>query len=482
MPRSIANPKEIEDDSHAAAAVRALRLLGLPVLAVLAGAALLACTFTSSSGGRSSQLGTYGNETGGGHDEPRQPAPRVVQLYSPPLYRAFVSRSVPYRAIADQTRDAAIKSLLRVREVDTVFDDHYERSGTIVMLGVEDNALVGFTTRYSVDILYPDDDLISDFSGRPDFAERELTISPSKTRCARRGRRWCTLRYALVPAPNGPLRFPQSSTAYYRTFGDNDAVLVYFPQYLAERLPEADIKPLDIDRPSLEIARILSQATEVLGEDFVLISPRSLQLLRQKAGTKSVLATYAPEVLSWAAGMFGAGRVVKALMSKGASYFAMDRRKLHAAITFKLAVEIAAQVLMRDFDFYRSTSPASDGQTYLPLLHLAEVPYENIQYAASFMHEIVGDAHVEMVLFGKDARTARHGMLFVPDRHVNLNYELVRSGIARLPTDETSLAALRLFPEFAEAASEALDEGAGWAAQWRTDPEYVGAINRVLRR
>lgn len=442
----------------------------------------MACTFTSSSGSGASRPGTYGNQDG--HDDAResQPAPRVVQLYSPPHYRSFVSRSVPYRAIADQTRDAAIKSHLRVREVDTVFDDHYERQGTIVMLGVEDGALVGFTTRYSVDILYPDDDLIADASGRPDFAERVLTISPSKSRCAKRGRRWCTLRYALIPAPNGPLRFPQSSTAYYRTFGDNDAVLVYFPRYLAERLPEADVKPLDIDRPSIEIARILSHATRVLGEDFVLISPKSLQLLRQKATSKSVMATYAPEVLSWAAGMFGASRVVKALLSKGVGYFAMDRRKLHAAITFKLAVEIAAQVLLPDFDFYRSTSPASDGQTYLPMLHLAEVPYENVDYAASFMQQIVGDAHVEVVLFGRDARTAKHGMLFVPDRHVNLNYELIRSGVARLALDKTSLGALRLFPEFAEAASEALDEGVGWAAQWREDAAYVAAIERVNGR
>ena len=444
--------------------------------ALLAAVVLAGCTFATSSGTPSTTA--FNGESGpGGPDQARPPL--IVQLHSPPLYRSFVSRSVPYRSLAEKTRAAAVKSTLRVREVDTFFDDFYERSGTIVMLGVEDGALVGFTTRYSVDIRYPDDDLIRDAGGKPDFRDAEITLAPPTTRCATRGRRWCTLRYSLVRAPQGHLHFPQSATAYFKTFGDNDAVLVYFPMQLAERLPEASIQPLDIAQPSAEVARILSDATEILGTEFVLVSPKSLKLLRDKAHAKSVLATYAPEVLSWAAGLFGASKVIQALMSKGMGYFAMDRRKLQAALTYKLTTELAAQTLITDFDFFASIAPQNDGQTRLPPLHLAEIPYQHAEDAASFMQQIVGNADVQLVLFGRDARSAKQGMMFVPARHVNLNYELVRSGVARLPMDPASRDALRLFPEFIEAARQALSEGVGFTAEWRDDRAYVDAVSHA---
>ncbi len=439
----------------------------LAAIAMLFGCRIQAAPATQTGYGNPDGANRYGGP------------PAVVQLHSPPLYRSFVTRSVPYRELAKQTRNAAIKSKLRVREVDTIFDDFYERDGTIVMLGMEDGALVGFTTRYSVDILYPDDDLISDAGGKPDFRDRELLISPPKTKCAPRGRRWCTLRYALVRAPEGRLRLPNSTTAYFRTFGDNDAVLVYFPPQMAERLAEASIVPADIGRPSVEVARALSDASKILGKDFVLVSPQSLRLLRQKAHAKSVIATYAPEVLSWAAGLVGASRIIKALMSKSMGYFALDRTKLQAALTYKLAAEFAAQTIVNDFDFHRSITPAGDGQTYLPPLHLADVPYERAEDAAAFMQQIVGSADVELVLFGQNPRSAQNGMLFVPARHVNLNYELVRSGLARLSVDPASREALRLFPEFADAASQALAEGAGFTAEWRTDRAYVNAVEQA---
>ena len=70
-------------------------------------------------------------------------------------------------------------------------------------------------------------------------------------------------------------------------------------------------------------------------------------------------------------------------------------------------------------------------------------------------------------------------MLFVPSRHVNLNYELVRGGLARLPTDAASRDALLLFPEFAEAAGQALADGVGFTAEWRSDRAYIEAVERA---
>lgn len=446
-------------------------LLGA-ALAVVSSAALAGCQFTAST--------HTGPPPRPIEEQPPAPAaampPAVVQLYSPPLYRSFVSRSVPYKLIADRANNAALNSLLRVRESDILFDDYYERRGTIVMVGWEHGGLVGFTTRYSVDIQYPDDDLIQDAAGKPDFRDPRLILSPRLSQCAKKGARWCTLEFRLHPMPGGEIRWNASNTAYYRTFGDNDAVLVYFPRTLAERLAEAGITPIGLESPSDEIARTLSDSTEILGKDFVLISPESLELLRKKAGTQSVLATYGAEVVSWAAGLLGASTVVRKLMSSGMDYFAMDRRKLQAAITFKLVADYAAQEILPSFDFHASIAPDESGQMRMPPLHLVEVPYEHSQDAASFMYEIVGQAQVEMVLFGANRRAAERGMLFVPARHVNLNYELVRNGLARLALDHAGRKALRVFPEFADAAADALEEGAGFAAEWRDDTLYVRAV------
>ncbi|MCG8418582.1 MAG: hypothetical protein MJE77_11635 [Proteobacteria bacterium] len=430
---------------------------------------LAACTSFSGSGS-----GTSRSRTG-----PEKAAPMVVQLHSPPLYRSFVSRSVPYQAIAETTRRAAVISRLRVRELDTVFDDKYERHGTIVILGIEDNAVVGFTTRYSVDITYPDNDLIRDGMGLPEFHNRDLIITPGKNRCARRGRRWCSLQYALVKAPPGRLRFPSQATAYYRTFGDNDAVLIYFPRRLADRLAEASLRPMGMDSPTVAVARTLSDATEILGKEFVLVSPKSLQLLRKHAHADSVVATYAPEVFSWAAGLFGAVKFVQKLIGRGMEHFTMDRNKLQAALTYRLGAAYAAQMLIAGFDFHGSVVPDGRGRIHLPPLHLAEVSPRHSERAVAFMQQIVGSARVEMVLFGPNSGSARRGMLFVPARHVNLNYELVRSGLARLAVDAASREALGLFPEFVDAARDALADGVGFAAEWRGDAEYVQAVERA---
>ena len=448
-------------------------------LAACTGAsALLACTFTASTGsGRRASYPAAGPAT---HDNAYQPPPAVMRYYSPPLYQRFVSRSVPYHDIAERSHAASVDAVLRVREADAFRDDYYTRKGKIVLLGVEAGTLVGFTTRYSVDIQYPDDDLIRDGVGKPDFRESTLTLAIPRERCLRRKGNACSLRYRLERAPADRTVTPRAGNrAYYRTFGDNDAVLVYFPRSAETRLRQVQVQPMGLLEPTRAVADAIRGSNRLMGQEFVLVSPTSLKLLRKRAGSASVLATYGPEVLSWAAGLVGAHTVVKALVKRGFEYILMDRQRIEKALATRGQSTYVAQELVRDFDFAATIHDDGRGRIRLPALSLVELPPGTGRHAAEYLRQVAGDASVELILFGSARQYAQNGMLYVPAHHLNLNYELVRAGLARLRLDRRELA---LFPEFAEAAHEALADGAGFAAEWRDDRAYVAAVAEARAR
>lgn len=361
-------------------------------------------------------------------------------------------------------------------------DDYYKRRGTVVMLGMEDGALVGFTTRYSVDILYPDDDLIRDGVGRPDFREHELTLRIPKRKCRGRKGAVCALRYQLHPLKRGQRARPSAGNqALYRTFGDNDAVLVYFPAAAADRLRQVSVVPVGLRAPTRAVTDAIQGANRIMGQEFVLVSPTSLKLLRKSAGRDSVLASYGPEVLSWAAGLVGAHTVVKALLKRGFQYVTMDRRRIEEVLIAKREAPFLARELVRDFDFRGAVHRDGSGFVDLPALSLIDIPREQTPQASAYLHQVIGEASVELILFGTRRQYAESGMLFVPAHHLNLNYELLRAGLARLKVEARH--ELSLFPEFAEAAHQALSEGVGFAGEWSRDRAYVAAVDAArLRR
>lgn len=458
-----------------------VRALALALLA----AAPPGCSFSASMGSAGSAGEYPAPEPATAAPGARPPAGSrgATRYYSPPLYQSFVSRSVPYGAVAQVSARAAVHSTLRVREADFIKDDYYTRHGTVVLLGTEDGALVGFTTRYSVDILYPDDDLIRDGVGRPDFRESTLTLAVPRERCAGRAGKGCALRFSLERLPERG-RVPGDAgnqRAFYRVFGDNDAVLVYFPAAVAGRLRELSVVPVGLERPSLAVADAIRGANRLLGQEFVLVSPTSLKLLRRHASQKSILASYGPEVVSWVAGLVGAHTVVKALLARGFEYVTMDRRRLEQVIVARgYESSFLARELVHDFDFRSAIHVHDGGMVELPALSLIDIPQQHGAHAAAYLRDVVGDASVELILFGGHGARADSGMLFVPAHHLNLNYELVRAGLARLRTDEEG--ALALFPEFADAAEQALEQGAGLAGRWREDREYTAAVAAARAR
>lgn len=71
-------------------------------------------------------------------------------------------------------------------------------------------------------------------------------------------------------------------------------------------------------------------------------------------------------------------------------------------------------------------------------------------------------------------------MVFEPKERTNINYELVAQGLARLDIDDD--AALDKFPEFIDAAEQALVAGRGFAADWRADAAYVDAVRAARNK
>lgn len=81
-----------------------------------------------------------------------------------------------------------------------------------------------------------------------------------------------------------------------------------------------------------------------------------------------------------------------------------------------------------------------------------------------------------LVEFGSSGPT-RRGILLIPGEQVNVNYELLRHGYAKLDTSDAE--ALRSFPELTAAAEQALETGTGFAREWKLDAEYVAEVSRA---
>ena len=310
----------------------------------------------------------------------------VVQVYSPPVYRSFVSRSVAYDAIVKPVQRATLRASLRVREENTFDDDYYFRHGAVTLLGAEGRTVVGFATRLMVDFRYPDPDLIQDGWGTPEFREHHLTLSKP---CATVSAKTCKDRYLLKPLGEKRPEFRDPNIAYYRTFGDNDAVLIYFPSVKRTFFAtSASTATLGISHPTRTVTQLISRANSIMGRDFVLISPTSLALLRKHAHTESLFAQYGPEVISWVAGMFGAGTYVKALLNVGAQMIEMDRGQMKDAIQGGV---------LKGFNATGMPQPVSKSLLAAAQLLLVSIPADKVRQVGTAITALIGNNVVQRV-------------------------------------------------------------------------------------
>jgi hypothetical protein len=402
--------------------------------------------------------------------------------FSASVYASLANRSLPPKVLAERAENATIRVTLHAREEDAFVDDDYYRGGKMVLLGHEGQALAAFTTRYLVDMSYPDGDcsVDSDGSGYQEWREHDLTVYDDKERGT-------TYRLrALSPSTDAAqIRFPNARTAYYRTFDDNDVVIVYFPPGSHVLFREGTGgRSLGLSRPTEFLERLIAEKTNVLGLQFVLLSPESLNRLRQCADVQGILSE---QTVMMAAALVAAVYVLPSLgLDVGA--IALDSFGLDTAIANALALgnvsgfwadalPIAAKLAGTWLLDGGHLSFLGTGGELVVELMLAEMPDPRSKAGKAIEQIIstwVGDDDLKISSFGQDAGGPRRALVFDPEARININFELVAQGLVKL--DLSNEAALDLFPEFIDAAERALVTGAGHAAEWRQDLAYIDGL------
>jgi hypothetical protein len=232
----------------------------------------------------------------------------------------------------------------------------------------------------------------------------------------------------------------------------------------------------------------LENRSSIFGLEFVLMSPGSLSFLRERAEAEHNLAYFA-------AGMAVAALILIPLLgSSSAAVLPMAAlettgRQLVAA-ALPVAVELGRAVsrergvktfVLREDGFI---AKHIDEDTRIALLGVELPPIGSDGHAmvSKFLATLISeqDQPAQLVSFGAKQGVER-GQLFLPDRKLNLNAELLSRGLVRLAMDDQAV--LREFPELVTAALSAVESNENLARGWAEDAEYVTqlrTLNKVL--
>ncbi|HVH97311.1 MAG TPA: hypothetical protein VM869_01310 [Enhygromyxa sp.] len=382
--------------------------------------------------------------------------PRLDRIHSASAYETLVSKSVAFELARQQTREATVEARQDIVELDALDNDHYQRTGELVLLGERDGWVIGFCYRYLVDFTFPIKG--KDGFGEAEYSDPTLTIGEQSFPLAR------------TESERGPDR-SAGDIAWFRTFGEHDAALVYFPGTVERHLGIAD--PLAI------VQHTLDNRSSMFGLEFVLMSPTSLTFMRERAERENNLAYFA-------AGMAVAALILVPLLGSSsaavlpmASLETAGRQLVAAALP--VALQLGRDFLLREDGFI---AKRLDEDTRVALLgvELPPIASDGHGMVTKFLAEVVSeqDQPGQFVGFGAKQGVER-GQLFLPDRKLNLSAELLSRGLVRLAMDDQAV--LREFPELVTAALSAVESNESLAKGWAEDAEYVTqlrTLNKVL--
>jgi hypothetical protein len=382
--------------------------------------------------------------------------PRLDRIHSAAAYETLVSKSVALELARQHTREATVEARQDIVELDAFRNDHEHRTGDLVLLGERDGWLIGFCYRYLVDFDFPIRG--KDGIGEAEYSDPTLTVGEQS--------------FPLARADED--RVPDRSagdTAWFRTFGDHDAALVYFPGAAGRHLGFED--PLGV------VQHTLDNHSSIFGLEFVLMSPGSLRFLRERAEAENNLAYFA-------AGMAVAALILIPLLgSSGAAVLPMATletagRQLVAA-ALPVAVELGRDFLLRE-DGFIGKKLDEDLRVALLGVEFPPVASDGYGMVAKFLATLASEQNEpgQFVSFGVEQGVER-GQLFLPDRKLNLSAELLSRGLVRLAMDDQAV--LREFPELVTAALAAVESNESLASDWAQDAEYVTqlrTLNKVL--
>ena len=445
--------------------------------------------------------------------------------FSTGSYERFAAKSLYLDGLARQIAGATYTTQLEAIEIDFFQDDLYKRDGELVVLKVDAQVATAFASRYYVDITYPTDKINIDGFGRPEWGRSSLTVRAD----AKRATRSLTLR-EVQQAPSAI----EVGTVQFRGFGDNDAVLLYFNPEDLQGLRRGGPGSMRMEDPDQEIEALVGSATEVMGQEYVLLSRASFNALRDAIPEQDI----ATELLASASGQLftmGLGKYVfRPLFGAGAKFFAEQASKqigkqagVHFAAVFSQAVDgfertnysiRGRQIAARTLKGYGARRPGMGVRAVqLPerrgfstsltrnlnaLSMPSERPMRGTAGILGVMQvtsqngevELLGvelpprgteertalDEYLQQVLRARGAQFVRfqarsngeppRGVVFLSEQRMVLNVELLRQGLARFDARDPAVAAT--FPELAHVAQAAMRAGTGFAARWRDDAAY----------
>lgn len=382
--------------------------------------------------------------------------PRLDRIHSANIYEAVVSKSAAVGIAEQRARDATTEGRQDITERDAFKDDAYSREDDFVLLGERDGWLIGFCYRYLVDFNFPVAG--KDGMGQAEYAEPQFTVLGQ------------TFPLAPVESDESPKR-ADGDYAYYRTFGDHDAALVYLPMTAGEVTHLGFADPLAVVRHTLE------NRSAIFGLEFVLMSPRSMKFIQAQVQESQIAA--------FAAGMAVAALILIPLLGPSPTALPMallegSSRKL-VAQALPIAVVLGREFLLRE-DGFVANHLGEDTRVALLGVEMPTAGSEGHLMLAKFLASVMeaGDEPGQFVEFGQKRGVTR-GQVFLPSHKMALNAELLSRGIARLDMSDQDV--LREFPELVTAALSAVESKQALAARWADEAEYVTqlrTLNKVV--
>jgi hypothetical protein len=394
--------------------------------------------------------------------EPEQPSlvdsyePRLDRIHSAGIYEAVVSKSAAVAVAEERARSATIGARHDIVERDLFKDDADSREEDLVLLGERDGWLIGFCYRYLVDFNFPNAG--KDGVGQAEYADPQLTVLGQS--------------FPLAPAESD--RSPNRADgdyAYYRTFGDHDAAVVYLP------MSAGDVRHLGFEDPLAVVRHTLENRSSIFGLEFVLMSPRSMKFIQAQMAESQIAA--------FAAGMAVAALILIPLLGPSPAALPMallegQSRKL-VAQALPIALVLGRDLLLRE-DGFVATHLGDDARVALLGVEMPVAGSDGHLLVGRFLASLIeaGDEPGQFVEFGQKRGVPR-GQVFLPSHKMALNAELLSRGIARLDMSDQDV--LREFPELVTAALSAVESKQALAARWADENEYVTqlrTLNKVV--
>jgi hypothetical protein len=449
--------------------------------------------------------------------------------FSTRSYEKFAAKSLYLDGLAQQIAGATYTTLLTAIEEDLIFDDVYNRDGELVILNTDGRVATAFASRFYVDITYPSDKLNIDGFGRPEWGRSSLVVRAD----AKHASRALTLS-EVQQAPSALA----AGTVQFRSLGDNDAVLLYFNPADLQALGRGRRGSMRMEDPDQEIEALVRGATEILGQEYVLLSRASFNALRdgipQQDIATELLASASGQLFSLALGkfvfrpLFGAGaRFFTDFVSKqvgkgaGALFARVFTDTVDGFERTKYSIR-RRQIAARTLQGYEARRPRSGvrpvqlpeqrgfstsrprdanalflprqrpnrelpvivgvmqgpqgGEVELLGVELPPQGTEEREALDTYLQQVIRARGAQFVRFqGRSGNNVPRGIVFVPEQQIVLNVELLRQGLVRF--DARDLAVAATFPELASVARDALHAGTGFAARWRDDAEYTRSLD-----